>query len=108
MPKLAPPTPGALKAIDGVCRYLHRQYIAPQDREVLSVFALRTYREAAFEKIQSDPEILSDWLQRAIDGVRQGIRPRYGSEQKKALNFLALDGRHAQWLKKKRFPRLRL
>ncbi|KAH7701277.1 hypothetical protein AAVH_31589 [Aphelenchoides avenae] len=75
MPKLAP-TAGALKTIDAVCRHLHREYLARQGLEEIS--AVRTFREAAVEKIQSEPQLLSDWLQGAIQGVRQGIEPSDG------------------------------
>ncbi|KAH7716048.1 hypothetical protein AAVH_16554 [Aphelenchoides avenae] len=72
VPKLAP-TAGALKTIDAVCRYLQRWYVPVQGLEEVSTYALRTFREAAVEKILSDPQLLSDWLQGAIEGVRQGI-----------------------------------
>ncbi|KAH7716046.1 hypothetical protein AAVH_16552 [Aphelenchoides avenae] len=74
VPKLAP-TARALKTIDAVCCYLRRQCMAPHDLEAVSAFALRTFREAAVGKIQSDPQLLSDWLQGAIEGVRQGAEP---------------------------------
>ncbi|KAH7725626.1 hypothetical protein AAVH_06806 [Aphelenchoides avenae] len=74
VPSLAP-TAGALKTIDAVCRHLHREYPGWQSPEEISAFAVRTFREAALEKIQSDPQLLSDWLQGGIDGVRQGIEP---------------------------------
>ncbi|KAH7716049.1 hypothetical protein AAVH_16555 [Aphelenchoides avenae] len=74
VPKLAP-TAGALTTIDAVCRYLQMEHIATQELEEVSAFAVRTFREAAVEKILSDPQLLSDWLRGAIEGVRQGTEP---------------------------------
>ncbi|KAH7680251.1 hypothetical protein AAVH_41377 [Aphelenchoides avenae] len=74
VPKLAP-TAGALKTIDAVCLNLQGQHLGKRDLEEVTTFVVRTFREAAVEKILSDPQLLSDWLQGAVDGVRQGIEP---------------------------------
>ncbi|KAH7709548.1 hypothetical protein AAVH_23172 [Aphelenchoides avenae] len=77
VPKLAP-TAGTLKMIDAVCRYLHRKHVRKQGLEEIAAFAVRTFREAAVERILSDGcshQLFSDWLQGAIEGVRQGNEP---------------------------------
>ncbi|KAH7716047.1 hypothetical protein AAVH_16553 [Aphelenchoides avenae] len=75
VPNLAP-TSEALETIDAAWHNVHRHYLAKHGLEGVSAFAVRTFRETAVKKILSDPQLLSDWLEGAIEGVRQGSVPR--------------------------------
>ncbi|KAH7716761.1 hypothetical protein AAVH_15854 [Aphelenchoides avenae] len=62
VPNLAP-TAGTWKKIEGICSFRG------------------TLREAAVEKLQSDPQLLSDWLHEAIEGIRHSIEPRHDTKR---------------------------
>lgn len=66
------PSKDILDPISVLCRPLHG-YIARNGPEDVVTFTQRKLNEAVAEKVRSRPELLRDWLQGALEGVRAGV-----------------------------------